>query len=109
MKRGIGRKIAFLRKGWKESPIGLIFWVIVLTAFGAAMLGGFLVSLLYWALGSPDPFGESMLNVPGAGPYDHFIWVLSGLLFTWMVGIPVSDWIDRMDKPKEPKGESFKR
>lgn len=88
--------------------MGLLFWMVTLTAFGAAMLGGFLVSLLYWALGSPDPFSESMLKVPGSGPYDHFIWILSGLLFTWMVGIPLFDSLDRMGKPKEPEGDPFK-
>jgi hypothetical protein len=103
-KRGLDRKLDFLRRGWESSPVGLLLGLLVGIAFGALMLGGFIVSLLYWALGVPEPFSQPMHQVPGSGPYDVFIFILSGILFTWTVFIPLFDWIERLDAPKSDGG-----
>lgn len=99
-KRGLERKLEFLRRNWKKSPGGLVLWMLMVTFFGASLLGGLLISLLNWALGVPDPFGQPIFKVPGSGPYDMLLFILPGLLFTWIIFIPVFDWMDRLEVPK---------
>lgn len=99
-KRGLERKLDFLRRSWESSPVALVFTLLIGIAFGALMLGGFLVSLLYWALGYPEPFSQPILRVPGSGSYDKFIFLLSGILFTWTIFIPMFDWFERLEMPK---------
>lgn len=106
MERGIEPKIAFIKRNWKGNPLGFTVWMALFTFVGAVFLGGLLVSLLHWGLGSPDPFSEPIFDVPGSGPYDSFIWILSGLLFTWTIGIPFYDWVDRQDGPADPLPDS---
>lgn len=100
-RRGIERKMDFLRNHWKESPVGLVVWILLGSAVGSIMLSGLLFALVDWMLGVSDPLSSPIFNRPYEGPYDHFVFILSGVLFAWMVFIPLSAWIDRLDAPKE--------
>ena len=98
--RGIERKLDYIRRSWKSSPLGFLLWHSTGTFVGAIMLGGLLFAGVDHALGVPDPLKQPVFSRASSGPYDLVVYILSGVLFFWVVFIPLCDWIERLDAPK---------
>lgn len=84
--------LAFLKRQMPKQPLTLLFWLVAFTFFGALLGGGSLGVLLSYALNLPDPASRPIFDLPGGGRYDTLVFLLPGLAFTWIFGIPFMRW-----------------